>query len=289
MQRATAVARVAAGRAGVTMKELHEPSALRRAVDLFGQVWRTRANDPQIAPALLRAFTHTGNFVAGAFDGDEMVAASVGFYTAGPVIALHSHLTCVAPGRQGCGLGYALKLYQRAWALERGVEAVTWTFDPLVARNAFLNLTKLGARASAYVPDFYGGMLADDINTGDENDRLVVTWSLASPDVVAATEGRPPPLSMIEPDGSNVLLDEDRSGGPRLLEADGDLLTCRIPRDVIRLRDTDLILALRWRHTLRAVLQDRLLAGYRIGGFTRSSYYVLTAGHPHGGDSAAGA
>src|SRR3712207_7442617 len=62
------------------------------------------------------------------------------------------------------------KLHQRAWAIARGVHEVAWTFDPLVARNAWFNLTKLGARATEYLPNFYGPM-DDGINGADESDR----------------------------------------------------------------------------------------------------------------------
>ena len=77
-------------------------------------------------------------------------------------------------------VGYALKLHQRAWALQRGIATITWTFDPLVRRNAYFNLAKLGVRATRYLPNFYGAM-QDPINAGDDTDRLLVDWDLASP------------------------------------------------------------------------------------------------------------
>ena len=103
-----------------------------------------------------------------------MVGASAGFFTARPDLALHSHITGVAPHGQGRGIGFALKVHQRAWALARGVPAIVWTFDPLVARNAWFNLAKLGATPTAYLEDFYGPM-TDAINAGMASDRAV-TW-----------------------------------------------------------------------------------------------------------------
>lgn len=52
-----------------------------------------------------------------------------------------------------------------------------WTFDPLIRRNAHVNLVKLGATVRAYHPDFYGE-LADVINGSDRTDRFEVGWRL---------------------------------------------------------------------------------------------------------------
>ncbi len=94
--------------------------------------------------------------------------------------ALHSH---IAGRRRGLGrphVGFALKLHQRAWALRRGVPEIAWTFDPLVSRNAYFNLVKLGARPVEYLPNFYG-VMDDGINGGDETDRLLVQLGPARP------------------------------------------------------------------------------------------------------------
>src|SRR6266542_3171738 len=99
------------------------------------------------------------NYVAGAMRDRRMVGASVGFlHPAGGVFGLHSHITGVRAAARGRGAGFALKQHQRAWALARDLPVVTWTFDPLVRRNAFLNLVKLGAEVVEYLPDFYGPM-----------------------------------------------------------------------------------------------------------------------------------
>ena len=102
---------------------------------------------------LLRAFTKAGNYVGGAFDGGRLVGACVGFFHAPAEDALHSHIAGVAPGLTGRNVGFALKLHQRAWALLRGVSEIAWTFDPLVSRNAYFNLVKLGAPAGRVPPE----------------------------------------------------------------------------------------------------------------------------------------
>ena len=83
---------------------------------------------------------------------------------------MHSHITGVLPGLQSQGLGRLLKQHQREWALAREVGHITWTFDPLVARNAHFNLRVLGARVTEYLVDHYGPM-DDGVNRGDETDR----------------------------------------------------------------------------------------------------------------------
>ena len=287
-ERAVQVARLAAERAGVTIDELHGTAAMQDAAGLVAEVWKTGDDHGQVDPSLLRALEHTGNFVAGARAGDRLVGMSFGFFAAGRSPALHSHITCAAGDRQGSGLGFALKLHQRGWALERGVGTVTWTFDPLVRRNAYFNLIKLGAQATGYLPDFYGDM-ADGLNAGDQSDRLLLRWSLDDEDVCAAAEGRSTSREPdLEPGAGTVLLEEDADGAPRLLDAAGELLGCRVPADIVRLRATVPELAVRWRRALRMVLQDALAAGYRVTGFTRSGYYLLSSTPAAGGTAAAG-
>ena len=93
---------------------------------------------------------------------------------------MHSHITGVLPGLQSHGLGRVLKQHQREWAFARDVGHITWTFDPLVARNAHFNLRVLGARVTEYLVDHYGPM-DDGVNRGDETDRVMVSWALAAP------------------------------------------------------------------------------------------------------------
>jgi predicted GNAT superfamily acetyltransferase len=176
---------------------------------------------------------------------------------------MHSHIAGVAPELSGRGVGYALKLHQRAWALDRGVRTITWTFDPLVGRNAYFNLVKLGAVAAEYLPDFYGGM-DDGINGGDETDRLLVRWELDAPGATGAPS-----------DGSVVALDRSADGGPVAGSLDGDRLLVAVPSDVEKLRATDPALARRWRTAVREALVPLLADGAQITGFDKAGWYVL--------------
>src|SRR3546814_4199746 len=93
---------------------------------------------------------------------------------------MHSHIAGGLPQYQGRGIGRVLKQHQRDWAFAREAGHITWTFDPLIARNAHFNLRVLGARVTEYLVDQYGSM-PDEINRGIPTDRLLVTWALAAP------------------------------------------------------------------------------------------------------------
>jgi predicted GNAT superfamily acetyltransferase len=241
-------AAVAAQRAGVRVAELTGIDDLRAAADLLCRVWGAGSPDQIVNLPTLRALTHAGNYAAGAYRNGRLIAATVTFLGIGH---LHSHVTGVVPGGQGAGVGYVLKLHQRAWALEHGIPEVRWTFDPLVRRNAYFNLQKLGAWATAYLVDFYGP-LADGINVGDASDRLYVTWELAGARAAAAVRGE---LPAPQPGPAAVLV--------------------RLPADIEGLRASDPAEAARWRHAVRDELRVALAAGRQITGVTRDGCYVL--------------
>lgn len=264
---ATRDASAAAQRAGVTIRTLHLPEEHAQGAALVARVWRS-TDTAALDSGLLRALAHTGNFVAGAFVAGEIVGFSVGFRTGHPVAGLHSHITCTAEDRRSGGLGYALKLHQRAWALAEGLTTVTWTFDPLARRNAYFNLSKLAADAWEYLPNFYGPM-GDGLNAGDESDRLLMTWPVNA-DPVA------PRVCDFPGDEDTVGLAAGPDGEPLRLRAAGERIGLQVPADIIGMRAQDPSLALRWRHALRSALSDTFADGYRIVGFTRSGYYVLS-------------
>jgi predicted GNAT superfamily acetyltransferase len=260
---ATQAAVAAAAAAGVVVRELHQPGHLLAVQRLFEEVWRPAAGDPPPVTAnLLRALAHSGAYVVGAFAGTRMVGASAGFFTAPPDPALHSHITGVAPAGQHRGIGFALKLHQRAWALARGVPAVVWTFDPLVARNAWFNLAKLGALPTAYLEDFYGPM-TDALNAGMASDRLLLTWRLDDPAVAAACAGRPrqPPPVAAEP---ALAVGPDLE--PVASATDAPAVTVAAPPDVEALAPDQ---RRAWRAAVREALGGRLAAGAAVTGFLR--------------------
>lgn len=259
-------AEAAAARAGVTVRALHGIGEMRAAGAVLDQIWETDDGTPQVEPRLMVALSEAGGYLAAALDGDQFVAAAVGFPR--HPTGLHSHIAGVIPASSNRGVGTALKLHQRAWCLDRGISAVTWTFDPLVARNAHLNLTRLGATVEKYLVDVYGPM-NDALNRDDPSDRLLVRWDLAS-------SGRREPDNL----GGEFLVDE-RDGDPvsKPLEPGQfgapERLLVAVPPDIESLRRTNHQAAKRWRLAVRDALSAALDAGWVVEGFDRAGHYVL--------------
>jgi predicted GNAT superfamily acetyltransferase len=191
-------------------------------------------------------------------------------------LQLHSHILGVSPRSQNRHIGFALKQHQRAWALRQGLSVVTWTFDPLVRRNAYFNLAKLGATIRAFYPNFYGPM-NDGINSGDESDRVLAEWSLGAPNVIAASWGDPLEMDLQElrDGGAVAVLEQDKDGRPVASDRRGPALLASIPEDIVALRMRDRELANRWRAQLRHVFTTALGDGYVAAGMTKSGWYVL--------------
>ncbi len=286
---AQACAAAASAQAGVRVVEMTTMQQIDALGALLQDVWQASYVSQVAEPGLLRALAHGGNYLAGAYRDQELVGASWAFlgrhepevgarYVGAGLIGdlhLHSHITGVVGGERSRGVGYAIKQHQRAWALARGIRQVRWTFDPLVRRNAYFNLRRLGARIVRYLPDFYGAM-DDGINAGDASDRLYVHWHLDAPDAVAAAHGT---------------LAAARDAGEELVTVLGDAPTVRpvgeligvahlrvaTPADIEKLRTGDPELSAAWRKAVRATLGGALAAGYQVAGLTDSGAYLLRA------------
>ena len=262
--------------------ELHEVEQHRAAAELLAAVWG-RTDDPPVGTELLVALGHSGNFVAGAHLDGALVGASVGFLGLEPLDAptahaegrrdrttLHSHITGVAPSAQGRGVGLALKRFQWTWAHDRGLDAITWTFDPLVRRNGRFNLVRLGAVATAFEPNLYG-TVDDAINAGGETDRCWVRWEVQDqgPEPAEARAAR------VDAAGATVVLDEDDDGAPRPRRLSGDRRLCRVPADIVVLRAERPAVARAWREAVREVLEPSMADGFVAVGMTDTGSYVL--------------
>lgn len=273
---AAADAERAARAAGVHVRQLDALPELVAVQRLYESIWRPDGKAPPVTTELLRALAKAGSYVGGAFDGDDLVGACVGFFSPPAHGALHSHIAGVAARMRGRDVGYALKLHQRAWALRHGVASVSWTFDPLVRRNAWFNLGKLAATPLEYLADFYGPM-NDGINGADATDRLLVGWPLDAPEVAAACSGEAAPAAPGAADmpGAAVALGISSRGRPVPGAADGPTVLVAVPEDVEALRARDPGCATAWRHALRETLGGLLAGGARVTGFDRSGWYVV--------------
>jgi predicted GNAT superfamily acetyltransferase len=164
---------------------------LEACVQLQKEVWGF--NDIDIVPArVFLVASKIGGQVIGAFRGDELVgyALSIPGNRNGHVY-LHSHMLAVKEGCRNLGLGRKLKLAQRDDALEKGIELIEWTFDPLEIKNAYLNIVKLGAIARRYNINQYGSF-SSPLQGGLPTDRLVAEWWLRSDRVGAVLASQDP-------------------------------------------------------------------------------------------------
>lgn len=259
--------------AGVEIRTLDDIADLDAVRRLFEQIWRTGESNPPVTADLLKAMAKAGSYVSGAYQGDRLVGASFGFFSEPARESLHSHIAGVLAEMQGRQVGFALKLHQRAWALSRGASEIAWTFDPLIRRNAYFNISKLAAEPTEYLPDFYGRM-DDDINRSDPTDRLLVSWTLGSDAVVAAcsSTGRPQ-VSAYRADA--VALDRSVSGGPVVRRTDEPTVLVGVPADIEKLREHDPAVAAEWRVALREILVGLISDGGRVRTFDRAGWYVV--------------
>jgi len=268
---AAATAQSAADHAGVEIRLLDSVPEFEAGSRLIGHIWSD--DDPKAPAALLRALAHAGNFVAGAFSSAELVGVSVAFFGQdGDEFHLHSHITGVDPRLQNKSLGFALKQFQRSWALARGTSSIRWTADPLVRRNLYFNLCKLGATIVDYYPDFYGPLL-DGVNGDGASDRVLLHWELASPRVVEVAE-RPPLEAVLRPGAVVVSLGPD--GFPVTTPSRADTLLVSIPDDIVGLRSSDPGQADAWREAVRDAVSSALADGYRGEVITRDGWLLLT-------------
>jgi len=257
----------AAGESGVEIRSLTELADTRAVNHVITATW---GESSTLAPELLRAFQASGNPPIGAVAGGRVVGYVLGFL--GPDeggIHLHSHMLAVLPEFRGTGVGYALKLAQRAAALDAGIEVARWTFDPLQARNAHFNLVKLGAVADRFHRHFYGDM-GDELNRGDRSDRLEARWDLR----------REPVLPTSVTDAWPVLTREPAEPAPRPSEVRPPRRTAaalvEIPPDFRGLRMHHPDLALQWREAVADALESCLAAGMVADGFRPEGAYVFT-------------
>lgn len=274
---ATAQSAQSARSAGVQVRELAGLAELAAVVGLFDDIWHPAPDNPPVTAELMRAMAHAGGYVVGAFAGADLVAGSVGFFGPPQQRCLHSHITGVSASMRGREVGVAVKLHQRAWALARGVTRITWTFDPLVARNAAFNVSRLAATPVGYLRNFYGG-LQDAINADDESDRLFLHWELATAGVRDALAGRRPAVDAgrLAAAGADVLLGRDDDGAPLPGAGTGAATALvAVPGDIEALRTRDPGLARRWRLAVRDSLGGLIDQGAQVVGYDRAGWYVV--------------
>ncbi len=256
----------AADRAGVRIVAVHEPDQVGRIADVVEAVWGPAVRP---TPDLLRALARAGAVLLAAEPTDrpgEAVGCALGFLGWEGGVHLHSHQVGVLAGSRQTGVGYALKLAQRASCLEQGITEMRWTFDPMLARNAGFNFGKLGVVGTAFLPDFYGRM-HDAINAGDASDRFEVSWRLDAPVVARSNHA-----------GGNELVVTDEAGLPRRSDLPvGPGVRVPIPADYAELRAAGEPAADVWRQAARAAFTECFDAGLAAAAFGSGGYLFAEA------------
>ena len=214
--------------------------------DIFDKTWAMDSGT-EITPNLLQAMVHSGAYLSGAFIDKKCVGAAFAFPATTKGLHLHSHMTAVLDKYRDQGIGYALKIDQWHWAKKNNYAEITWTFDPLVARNAKLNLIKLGVDISAYYPNFYGDM-PDALNAGDESDRVMASWKVVGEQPLAKS-------IITNPSGSDRLI--------------------KIPEDIVAIRSSDISENLKWRHKVREEFINSFENGGKVVGFSANNEYIV--------------
>ena len=230
----------------IKIKNLVSITEQSEARKVFDKTWAMDAGT-EITPNLLQAMVHSGAYLSGAFIDEKCVGAAFAFPASTKGLHLHSHMTAVLDNYRDQGIGYALKIDQWQWAKKNNYKEITWTFDPLVARNAKLNLIKLGVDISAYYPNFYGDM-PDALNAGDESDRVMASWK--------------------------VVGDQSVPRSVTLNSSDSDILI-KIPEDIVAIRSKDKSENLKWRHRVREEFMRAFEKGGKVVGFSANNEYVV--------------
>jgi len=251
--------------ADLTIRQLASTADYDACVSLQRATWGDDFRE-LVPPALLLVGQKIGGVVAGAFAREDLVGFVFGLTGLRDGRPVHwSHMLAVAETWRDRGIGRALKAFQRDHLVASGVERMYWTYDPLVARNAHLNLRTLGARVIEYARDLYGTNPMSHTDRVIGSDRFVVAWDLRVPEP-PPDAGNPP----LGPLGGEVIASEEDPlpDIPAVLVA--------IPADIHLLKDADAAGAARWRRATRRAFEHYLARGYTVSDVQP---------HPHGDGS----
>jgi predicted GNAT superfamily acetyltransferase len=272
----------------ISIREMQSYDDLRQVENVEKEIWGLSEAD--VLPTTLTiASKAAGSLWLGAFEDQQLVGFAFGLLgLENGAINIHSHMLGVLPAYRDLDLGYKLKLIQREQALamrisdgrggELRIREMTWTFDPLQARNAHLNFAKLGVLSNRYIPDFYGPATSSVLHQNG-TDRLWVRWLLDSRRVRLRTKGKFDPsrhrAEVI--DALSVLTPLVRFiGNSKPVRSDlaaalaRQRIAIEIPSDILRIEQTDAKLAREWRAATQWAFGEALDAGFFVAEFCRT-------------------
>lgn len=263
------------------IRDVTDPWELRALEDVQVAAWGSPDRDV-LPGTMLRISGATGGVVLGAYRAGDPAGEAVGLAYGFPALRggevwHHSHLLAVRPQERGSGLAVALKWAQRERVLAQGLTRMTWTFDPLVSRNARLNLGKLGVRSRTYLPDWYA--LGEDRARAVPADRLLVEWDLTRPHTPAPAPAPQGEFVLRAAQGNTGGEDGgDAEAGPGPLtwpSSEAPTLLAEVPTEFPPEGSGELRA---WRLALREALSGAFERGYTLTDLAREgkrAYYVL--------------
>ncbi|MGI8508745.1 MAG: hypothetical protein ACR2MQ_05425 [Gemmatimonadaceae bacterium] len=252
---------------GITVRRVSGLREYDECVRIERETWGDQFTE-LVSATVLRISQEVGGVTAAAFDPDGRMLGFVFGMTGirDGELAHWSDMLAVRPEAQHLGIGTRLKHYQRELLLEIGVGRMYWTYDPLVSRNAHLNLVRLGARVAEYKVNYYGEDTGSVIHAGLGTDRFILTWDLVPRSDVPATF-RPLPA-----DTPLVNSMQPGTGIPAIHDLpDSPMVRVAIPKDIFAELARDPVAAHAWRDTTRRAFCHYLGAGYTVLTFERDS------------------
>ena len=268
--------------AELTIRRVVTEAEYQQCVDLQHEIWGADYTGT-VPTVILSIAQRVGGVVAGAFDDRGRLIGFV-FGLTGVIDAKLAHwsdILAVRPEARDQGIGRRLKHYQRELLRAIGVDTMYWTYDPLVARNAFFNLMRLGARPTEYAVDFYGDSTGSTLHGDIGTDRLIVAWSLADDTHAQPRSGES--VSADVASGPPIVNPVDVHGAPQRIELpSGPAVRIEIPFDIHDVMEHAPDVALAWRATTRRAFTWYLGRGYRVVGFASAPesgrcFYTLRA------------
>jgi predicted GNAT superfamily acetyltransferase len=253
----------------MTLRQLTGLDDYRRVLALEQRIWGYTSADDAVPVPIMIVTQKTGGLLLGAYDDDDRL---VGFAYSLPGIRdgrpfQWSHMLGVVDTHRDRGIGRLLKLEQRRLVLAAGLDLIEWTFDPLQALNAHLNLVTLGAIIREYHLDVYGES-SSVLHRGTPTDRFVAEWWLRSERVEERVAGIAPAALLPAAAVNEVGLRGDRlAPGPADLSLGADRLAVVIPTGFTELQQADAGLARAWRASTREIFTTYLPRGYEVIDF----------------------
>ncbi|WP_096190364.1 GNAT family N-acetyltransferase [Evansella halocellulosilytica] len=225
----------------------------------------------------LIASVNNGGHVIGAYDKNNLVGFCYGF----PGFrnnrnVLVSHMMGVYPAYRNQGIGKSLKLYQKEWAYKYGYEKVIWTYDPLEARNGYLNIAKLGGYVQHYYPSYYGENMEDHLNHGMPTDRFLVELDLTTAPLKRQDYSDLGAIHLVDCKVKNSIIYPVKNKH----QIEQMYYKIAVPTNIQEIKKTDIEVALKWRYTLRDAFIELFNEGYVVvdmlqGQHTKGIHYYI--------------